>query len=112
MPPRQALPGMLEGALPGLEGLAQHATQYVTALLPHNRRRALERLRDGSGDLARQLALSADRASRLLVDVPARWQEVAAAELAEMGRRSVTRGTCTTRSSSDSPSRRRTRTCS
>jgi uncharacterized protein len=82
---RQALPGMLEGALPGLEGLAQHATQYVTALLPHNRRRALERLRDGAGDLARQLALSADRASRLLVDVPTRWQEVAAAELAEMG---------------------------
>jgi hypothetical protein len=80
-----ALPGPLEEALPGLEQLAQHAEQHLTAVLPHNRRRALEKLREGAEDLARRLALSRDGISRMLVGVATKWQEVADRQLAEMG---------------------------
>jgi hypothetical protein len=80
-----ALPGPLEEALPGLEQLAQHAEQHLTAVLPHNQRRALEKLRDGADDLARRLALSRDSISRMLVGVAAKWRAVAEAELHEMG---------------------------
>jgi hypothetical protein len=79
------LPGPLEEALPGLEQLAQHAEQHITAILPHNRRRALERLRDGADDLATRLALSRDSISRLLIGVATRWRDAAEAELQEMG---------------------------
>lgn len=80
-----ALPGPLEEALPGLEQLAQHAEQHLTAVLPHNQRRALEKLRDGADDLARRLALSRDSISRMLVRVAAKWRAVAEAALQEMG---------------------------
>ena len=80
-----SLPGPLEEALPGLEQLAQHAEQHLTAILPHNRRRALEKLRDGADDLARRLALSGDSISGMLVGVATKWREIADAELTEMG---------------------------
>jgi hypothetical protein len=71
-----ALPGALEEALPALGLLAQHAGQHLTATLPHNRRRALERLRDGAEELARRLALASDPMGRMLVAVAAHWREV------------------------------------
>ena len=80
-----ALPGPLEEALPGLEQLAQHAEQHLTATLPHNRRRALEKLRDGADDLARRLALSKSGISHMLTGVATQWREVADAQLTEMG---------------------------
>ena len=79
------LPAPLEEALSVLQQLAQHAEQHVTATLPHNRRRALERLRDGADDLARRLALSGSDISRMLTGVASRWREVAEDKLAEMG---------------------------
>ncbi len=80
-----ALPGPLEEALPGLQQLSQHAEQHLTATLPHNRRRALEKLRDGADDLSRRLALSKSGISRMLTGVATHWREVADAKLTEMG---------------------------
>ncbi len=84
-PPDTALPGPLEDAIPALEQLARHAGQHLTALLPHNRRRALEKLCEEADDLARRLALAPDRMSHQLVAVATQWRQVAEGVLADMG---------------------------
>jgi len=80
-----ALPGPLEDAFPALIQLAQHAAQHLTAILPHNRQRALERLRDEADDLGRRLALAPDPMSSALVTVASQWRQVAQRLLADMG---------------------------
>jgi hypothetical protein len=80
------LPGVLQDALPGLQQLARHAEQHLTALLPHNRRRALDRLHQGAEELARRLAMAQGSLAGMLVDVARKWREVAAARLEEVAR--------------------------
>jgi hypothetical protein len=79
------LPEVLEGALSGFEELAGHAQQHLTATLPHNRRRAVERLRDGAEDLARRLALEGGGIASMLVGATRKWHEIARANLTSMG---------------------------
>jgi hypothetical protein len=86
MPEGVPLPGVLQDALPGLQQLARHAEQHLTALLPHNRRRALDRLHHGAEDLARRLAMAEGSLAGMLVEVARKWREVAAARLEEVGR--------------------------
>jgi len=78
------LPQVLAEALPTLEELARYAEQHLSATLPHNRRRALERLRDGAEGLGRRLALEHGALARMLLGVARRWREVAERRLAHM----------------------------
>lgn len=80
------MPGPLAEALPSLEVLSRYAEQHLSATLPHNRRRALERLREGADELSRKLALAQGGLARILVAAARRWREVAEARLAEMDR--------------------------
>lgn len=82
---RAPLPAVLAQAIPALEELARHAEQHMTATLPHNRRRALERLRDGADDLARRLAVDRRGAMRPFIAVARKWREVAEARLEALG---------------------------
>ena len=83
--PDIALPGPLEEAFPAFLQLAQHAAQHLTAILPHNRRRTLERLQEEADELGRRLALAPETMSRMLVGVATQWRLVAERELADMG---------------------------
>lgn len=80
------LPPLLGLVVPRLEELARFAEQHLTATLPHNRRRALERLRDGAQELARGLAVQRGGAARLFIGVARKWRALAEAPLAELGR--------------------------
>ena len=82
---RARLPELLDTVIPAFETLAHHAEQHLAATLPHNRRRALERLRDGAQDLGRTLALDRSAVARAFATGARRWREVAEARLAEMG---------------------------
>ncbi|MFB3883338.1 MAG: hypothetical protein ACE149_18885 [Armatimonadota bacterium] len=79
------MPRVLREALDGLQGLTREAEQHLTATIPHNRRRALERLRDDAGRLARELAMAGGTAAGMWAGVASRWQEVAEAKLAALG---------------------------
>ena len=68
-----------------LAELARLAEQHVAATLPHNRRRALERLRDGAESLQRELILSGASFSGVWAGAASRWREVAESALEEMG---------------------------
>jgi len=79
------MPRLLGEALDGLQSLTRDAEQHLTATLPHNRRRALERLRDDAGKLARELALAGGSVAGMWAGVASKWQEIAEGKLAEMG---------------------------
>lgn len=79
------LPRLLGEALDGLQALTRDAEQHLTATLPHNRRRALERLRDNAGSLARELALAGGSVAGMWSGVASRWREIAERRLEEMG---------------------------
>ena len=79
------MPRVLGEALDGLQRLTGEAEQHLTATIPHNRRRALERLRDNAGSLARELALAGGGVAGMWAGVASRWQEVAERKLTELG---------------------------
>jgi hypothetical protein len=79
------MPERLAEAWPRFEELARYAEQHLSATLPHNRRRALERLRDGADELARRLALERGALARLLLGVARKWRDVAQTRLDQMG---------------------------
>ncbi len=81
---RARLPAVLGRAVEGLATLSQHAAQHLTATLPHNRRRAVERLRQEADELAESLALESGGVARLFGAVARKWGGVAAARLAEI----------------------------
>jgi len=81
---RGRLPAVLGEALAGLCELVGDAEQHLTATLPHNRRRALEKLRGGADSLARELALGGGELATMWAGVANKWREVAEARLAEM----------------------------
>ena len=81
---RVALPDYVERATAAVNELTQLAEQHVTATLPHNRRRAVERLRDGAEALQRELAVAGGRFASMWVAVARKWRDVAEARLAEM----------------------------
>ncbi len=86
------LPGAVAEALPALHELARHADQHLTTLLHHNQVRALERLRDGSEDLARKLTLAQGVQAAALIGVARRWKAVAETRLDEIGRAEAASG--------------------
>jgi len=79
------LPRVLGEALDGLQALTRDAEQHLTATLPYNRRRALERLRDNGANLARELALAGGSVAGMWSGVARRWREIAERRLEEMG---------------------------
>ena len=80
------LPPMLQATLPELSTLTRLAEQHLSATLPHNRRRALQRLTEGADDLARRLAVANGPLPRMLLSATRAWRDVAAAELEKIGR--------------------------
>jgi hypothetical protein len=83
---RAGMPVVLGMVMRELEKLSQHAEQHLTATLPHNRRRALERLRQEADELAQSLALESGAVGRMFSGVAKQWGDVAEARLAEVGR--------------------------
>jgi hypothetical protein len=86
------LPGPVAEALPALHELARHAEQHLTTVLHHNQVRALERLRDGSEDLARKLTLARGMDAAALIGVARQWRAVAEARLDAIGREEAASG--------------------
>jgi hypothetical protein len=80
------LPEMLQVALPELAVLTRFAEQHLSATLPYNRRRALQRLSEGADDLGRRLALEDGPIPRMLLSVTRGWRDVALAKLDEIGK--------------------------
>jgi hypothetical protein len=81
---RSRLPAYLGKAVPAFEELARHAQQHVAATLPHNRKRALERLRDGADSLANELAMTGGALAGMWATAARKWREVATAALARL----------------------------
>lgn len=78
------LPEMLQAALPELSVLTRFAEQHLSATLPYNRRRALQRLSEGADDLGRRLALEDGPVPRMLLSVTRAWRDIALARLDEI----------------------------
>lgn len=78
------LPEILQASLPELSVLTRFAEQHLSATLPYNRRRALQRLCEGADDLGRRLALEDGPVPRMLLAVTRAWREVALARLDEI----------------------------
>ena len=81
---RSRLPAYLAKVGPAFEELARHAAQHMVATLPHNRRRALERLREGADSLAKELAMTGSPFAGMWAVAARKWREVATARLAEL----------------------------
>ena len=71
-------------AVPTLQALGMYADQHLAATLPYNRRRALEKLRDGASDLALIYSTMAGRVPAAMVGVGRRWGDLAQAKLDEL----------------------------
>jgi hypothetical protein len=82
---RSQLPAYLAKVVPAFEELARHAQQHIAATLPHNRRRAVERLRDGADNLAGELAMTGAAFASMWAQAARKWRDVAMARLAELG---------------------------
>jgi hypothetical protein len=80
------LPETLRAALPELAVLTRFAEQHLSATLPYNRRRALQRLGEGADDLGRRLAVANGPIPRMLLSVTRAWRDIAVAKLDEMGK--------------------------
>ena len=81
---RAQIPGYLARVVPAFEELSRHAQQHMAATLPHNRRRALERLRDGADSLAKDLAMTGSPFAGMWAMAARKWREVATAGLAPL----------------------------
>jgi len=86
------LPAALQRAVPLLKELALHADQHLSATLPHTRRQALEKLRDGAANLALVNAAMTGPVPAALVAVAKQWQTVAAARVKEVDREEEAKG--------------------
>jgi AAA+ ATPase superfamily predicted ATPase len=82
---RSQLPAYLAKAVPAFEELARHAQQHMAATLPYNRRRAVERLRDGADALAGELAMTGAAFASMWAQTARKWRDVAMERLAELG---------------------------